>query len=77
MSVSQDTQVQKLKKNAAVKPPAMDTALGECTYQEQVMNSYGKGNPAPFIPNLSAEITIEWLALLLRIRPSPRTKSQP
>jgi len=48
--------VQKLKKYIypAVKPPKTDTALGRCTYQEQVMNSYGMGNQVPFIPKLSA-----------------------
>ena len=54
MSVSQDTQLQKKKKTPAVKPPVMDKALGRRTYQEQVMNSYGKGNHVPFIPKLSA-----------------------
>lgn len=43
-----------VKKIRAVKPPAMDTALCICTYQEQVMNSYGMRNQAPFIPKLSA-----------------------
>ena len=32
----------------------MDKALGRRTYQEQGMNSYGKGNAVPFIPKLSA-----------------------
>jgi hypothetical protein len=53
----------------------MDTALGRRTYQGQVMNSYVKGNKAPFIPKLSAGVTIERLELLLRFRASPRTKS--